>query len=96
MTTLNDFQLLVLEKETITCSDVTELLGDYTDKELTPTLRARVDAHIHECEFCQEMERSYRMTVELAQELGNQPLPQGVRTRLRKALNQKLGLELSI
>ncbi|MBN8550148.1 MAG: zf-HC2 domain-containing protein [Deltaproteobacteria bacterium] len=97
MTQLNDFQLLVLEKETIQCSDVAELLGDYTDKELPPTLRARIDSHIHQCEHCQELERSYRLTVELAGQLNtNNPLPRGVQTRLRKALNEKLGLSLPL
>ena len=97
MTQLNDFQLLVLEKETIDCSDVTELLGDYTDRELPPTLRARIDSHIHQCEHCQDMEKSYRLTVELAGELNmDKPLPLGVHNRLRKALNEKLGLSLPL
>ncbi len=96
MTGLNDFQLLVLEKETITCADVTELLGDYTDKDLPPTLRARIDSHIHQCECCQDSAKTYRWTVELAGELGNKPLPLGVHNRLRKALNEKLGLSLPL
>lgn len=94
MTALNDFQLRVLEKEMITCSDVTDLLGEYTDRELSPTLRARVDAHICSCSYCKEIRDTYQLTVELAGELKDRPMSAGVQNRLRKALNEKLGLNL--
>lgn len=95
MTGLNDFQLLVLEKETVSCEDVSELLGDYVDRELCPTLRTRLEGHICACERCQEMLRTYRFTIELAGELSDRPVPSGVQNRLRKALNERLGLKLA-
>ena len=96
MTELNEIQLFVLEKDHITCSDVTELLGDYTDGELSPSVHARLESHIEGCEYCQEMARTYALTVELAADLGEKPMPFGVQNRLRKALNQKLGLSLPL
>ncbi len=96
MTELNDIQLFVLEKEQVTCSDVTELLGDYTDGELSPSVHARLESHIEGCEYCQEMARTYALTIELAADLRETPIPFGVQNRLRKALNKKLGLSLPL
>lgn len=96
MTQLNEFELFVLEKEQVNCSDVTELLGDYTDNELSASVRARLDSHIDSCEYCRDMVRTYSLTVELASELREKPIPFGVQNRLRKALNQRLGLSLPL
>ena len=89
-----DYQLMVFEKEQIDCGDVTALLGDYQDRELPPSLRARIASHISRCPQCFEAERSYRMVVELARELKEPPMPEGVKGRLRQALNRRLGLHL--
>ena len=96
MTTLTDFQLMILEKEHITCADVMELLGDYEDRELTPTLRGRLDAHIQTCADCQELKSSYHTTLELAKELPQRPLTKDIQNRLRSALNERLGLNLTM
>jgi len=98
MAKLTDFQLLVLEKEEIDCSDVEDLLGDFVDSDLPTTLRGRVDSHIKCCTYCQEIEESYRFTIDLAHELGENPppVPTDVRNRLRKALNEKLGMNIPL
>lgn len=92
---LLDYQLRILEKQTLECSDVEELLGDYVDGDLTPSLRTRVLGHICGCEECRELEETYRMTVELAAEIKPQPVPADVSRRLREALNARLGLSLA-
>ena len=91
---LSDAQIRILEKQDIGCRDVARLLGDYTDKDLTVTLKARLDAHISCCDECRELRDSYKMTVDLASELADKPAPIDVQNRLRKALNEKLGLNL--
>jgi len=91
-----EFQLMIFEKEHIECKDVAALLGDYVDHELPLSLRDRIDAHLLDCDECKEMERSYRMTVELAHELRDKPMPLSVKNRLRENLNKKLGLNLSL
>lgn len=91
---LTDLQLRILEKHSIDCRDVENLLGDFTDRELPCTLRARVDAHIQKCAFCGETASSYQWVVNLAHGLKDKPVPVGVKNRLRAALNQRLGLNL--
>ena len=91
---ISDSHLRILEKESIACADVTRLLGDYQDKDLTGTLKARLDAHMSRCPECQETHKSYRFTVELASQLADRPVDTDVQNRLRKALNAKLGLSL--
>ena len=95
---LNEFQLMVLEKHTIDCVDVVELLGDLVEGDLTPTLAARLESHIEDCNYCGEIKRGYELTIELAQELKNEekPIPSAVQNRLRSALNEKLGINLSM
>lgn len=90
----SDIQLRVLEKEIISCRDVARLMDDYTDQELSTTLRARLDAHIRRCPECQELRSSYRWVCDTAHELGQAPFDRGVQNRLRQALNQRLGLNL--
>lgn len=95
---MNDFQLMVLEKHTIDCVDVVELLGDLVEGDLTPTLAARLETHIEDCNYCGEIKRGYEMTIELARELKSdeKPVPTAVQNRLRAALNEKLGINLGM
>jgi hypothetical protein len=96
MKKLTDLQIRILEKQLVGCDDVTELLGDYVEGELSPSLGKRVVSHIKRCECCREMEESYRFTIQLAREIKSKPLPVGVQNRLRKALNERLGLTLAL
>ena len=95
MADFTDLQLMVLEKEHIECRDVMVLLGDYCDNELPPSLKGRLDAHISGCDYCQELKQGYKLTIDLAKELRDQPIPVEVQNRLRRSLNQRLGLNLS-
>ena len=87
-------QLRVLEKESIECADVAALLDDLTEHEVSCTLRARLEAHLRVCPACRELAETYKMTIDLASELADQPVPRAVQNRLREALNKKLGLSL--
>lgn len=95
MATLSEIQLLILEKETVSCDDVLTVMGEYADNELSATVRARVDAHLRQCRGCRELRDSYLLTIDLASELREAPLPEGVSERLRTGLSQKLGIALS-
>ncbi|RMG40040.1 MAG: zf-HC2 domain-containing protein [Candidatus Dadabacteria bacterium] len=94
MKNFTDLQLRVLEKDKIECADFVALLGDYVDRDLSPTLAARLAAHVKSCDFCQEFEDSYRFTVELAGTLKDKPVPVDVQNRLRAGLSKRLGIEL--
>ena len=86
----------VLEKSKISCRDIVKLMGDYADRELPPTLRARLDSHICECAACAKFKHTYQLTVQLASELEDKPVPQDMQNRLRKALNRRLGISLPL
>lgn len=86
----------VLEKRTLECTDVLSLLGDYVDGELIPSLEIRVKAHIDSCEDCLEMLTSYRETVQMAKDLPEVSVGVDAQNRLRRTLNQRLGLKLPL
>lgn len=88
-------QLRYLEKHTICCNDVERLMGEFVDNDLTPSLRDRINDHVKCCSTCCASLRGYREVISLASALRDQPLPAGVGSRLRSALNAKLGLNLS-
>ncbi len=91
-----DVHLRILEKESIECEDIKELLCDYVDDDLPQALRARVSQHICNCPVCEEEESSYRNVIDLAKELREEEteISEDVQRRLREALNARLGLNL--
>jgi anti-sigma factor (TIGR02949 family) len=78
------------------CKDVIAHLGDFVDRELPIEQHAAVENHLDECPECAAFYASYRHVVQSAAELREpeQPLPVDVQNRLRKALNERLGLSL--
>ena len=93
---MTEFELMILEKQQINCSDVEKLLGDYLEKDFPVTLASRITEHISECDYCREIEAGYKLTIDLARELGQRKMPKEVRRRFREGLNAKLGLNLNI
>ncbi|NDC39761.1 MAG: hypothetical protein EBZ48_17300 [Proteobacteria bacterium] len=96
MQKLTDLQILILEKGQMSCADLRKCYGDYFDGELPVTVRGKLATHIEECPRCQEFAASYRLTVDLARELRNKPMPSDVQKRLRASLNARLGLNLPV
>ena len=96
MNKFTDFHLLMFEKHCIHCHDVEDLLGDYVDGEMPASLKERVDDHIAQCEDCSEALGSYQMVIDLAREISNPPTPIEVKNRLRRKLNEQLGLSLEM
>lgn len=78
------------------CKDVIAHLGDFVDGELPLAQRAAVENHLDDCADCTAFYASYKHVVTSAAELREpeQPLPIDVSNRLRKALNERLGLNL--
>lgn len=83
----------------LACREVNDSFPDLLDGELPQNSKKALEAHIAACEGCQDAYRSYKHVVDCAAELGRedeiQPVDVGVQNRLRKALNQRLGLNLS-
>lgn len=94
MKKFTDYQLYMLEKGNITCSDIEKLYGDYVEGDLPRSLKGRLDAHIDDCGECQEFVSTYNLTIQLAKELGSRPMPTDAKNRLRERLNQRLGIQL--
>ena len=98
MTKLTELEIAILEKLTISCHDVEAVLDDYTEGALSLTLRSRIASHIHCCKTCQKNVKGYQEVIALGRELGENtpPMPSRVRSNLRRALNERLGITLSV
>ena len=89
-------EVYLLEKGVLSCSDVEDVMGDFVDGDLPETLSEKVTGKIERCDECSELERTYKETIRLAKELPDYPITQDIRKRLRMALNQRLGISLSV
>ena len=80
----------------LACRDVIERLGDFVDNDLSLDLRSSVENHLDDCAECASFFASYRHVIESAAELREpvEPIGVDVQNRLRKALNQRLGITL--
>jgi len=79
------------------CKDVIAHLGDFVDGELPISQRAAVENHLDGCADCAAFYASYKHVVTSAAGLRDEveePLPVDVSNRLRKALNERLGINL--
>ncbi len=79
------------------CGDVVARMGDYVENELLRPERLAVEAHLNDCPGCAAFFASYKHVIDSAAELREpeQPISVEVQNRLRKALNTRLGLNLS-
>jgi hypothetical protein len=94
---MNELHVMILEKAKLNCQDIEDVLGDYADGELSESVKARVDAHIDECEVCQELRFGYLKTIELASSLKEESpkMPDEVQERLMRSLSERLGIQFA-
>jgi anti-sigma factor RsiW len=52
-------------KQPLVCQEMVELITDYLEDALSPSLRRRFEAHIAACEHCSEYLEQMRATVRL-------------------------------
>jgi predicted anti-sigma-YlaC factor YlaD len=85
-----------LQFEILECRDVSARLGDYIDNDLPPVERKSIEGHLDNCTECAAFFASYNHVIQSAAELREpeQPLAIDVQNRLRKALNDRLGINL--
>jgi anti-sigma factor RsiW len=79
------------------CREVVARLGDFVDRELSSSEHNAMEAHLDRCPACAAFAASYQHVVEsaaLLREPEEKPLPVAVQNRLRKALNERLGIRL--
>jgi len=68
----------------MTCREAIALLADYLEREMTPELVTRLEAHLDVCAPCRAYLATYGRTRELAARVQRIGLPEEVKERLRR------------
>jgi anti-sigma factor (TIGR02949 family) len=71
------------------CRSVVRFLADYFDRQLSPTLRADLEAHLARCPRCVAQLHTYESTVTLLRSLCDDDLPPDLRLTVRSFLDAK-------
>lgn len=69
----------------LACRELVELVTDYLDGALEPAARARVDAHLTECDGCTIYIDQVRETIAATRHLPPEPVPPVLMARLLDA-----------
>jgi anti-sigma factor (TIGR02949 family) len=71
------------------CASVVKLLADYLERQLSPSLRQELEAHLEKCPRCVAQLRSYESTVSLLRSLRDDELPPELRMTVRSFIDAK-------
>ena len=71
------------------CGSVVKLLADYLERQLPPTLRAELEAHLQKCPQCVRQLRTYESTVSMLRSLREDELPPDLRLTLKSFLDAR-------
>ena len=63
------------DADEIACAGLVELVTEYLEGLLAPDVRARVDAHLAECDGCRDYLEQIRLTAGAARALGPESVP---------------------
>jgi anti-sigma factor RsiW len=74
----------------VKCKKVIGELSDYLDGALEPGLLEELERHLEHCEDCRLVVDTTKKTIQLFCNSEPAPLPDAVRERLHRALEQKL------
>ena len=69
------------------CKEVVELMTEYLEETLSPTLRARFEEHIAGCDGCRAYLEQMRITRSLLGRLSEEPIPPSVKAELLRAFS---------
>jgi len=75
----------------INCLDVIRELSNYIDQEITPDLKADIEAHLPHCKHCTAVYDGSRNIVRLITDERTFELPTGFSLRLRDRLHKDSG-----
>jgi anti-sigma factor RsiW len=64
------------------CQDFAEMVTDYLEGTLPPDDRARVEAHLADCDYCVEYLAQFRQTILMLSQLDEEPIVPTARERL--------------
>jgi anti-sigma factor RsiW len=71
------------------CGSVVKLLADYLERQLPPTTRRDLEAHLEKCPRCVAQLRTYESTVSLLRSLRDDELPPELRLTLKSFIDAK-------
>jgi anti-sigma factor (TIGR02949 family) len=71
------------------CKDVVELLSEYIDGECSSKDRDLIEAHLADCPNCITFVNTFRKSISMAKNLLYIDIPEDLRERLHKALDEK-------
>ena len=72
----------------ISCLEVIRELSNYIDQEITPDLKAQIEAHLPNCKHCTAIFDGSRNVVRLVADERSFDLPAGFSQRLRDRLSK--------
>lgn len=72
----------------ISCLEVIRELSNYIDQEITPDLKAQIEAHLPNCRHCTAVYDGSRNVVRLVADERSFELPTGFSQRLRDRINK--------
>ena len=75
----------------ISCLEVIRELSNYIDQEITPDLKAQIEAHLPNCKHCTAVFDGSRNVIRLVADERSFDLPRGFSQRLRERLNTDTG-----
>jgi anti-sigma factor RsiW len=74
----------------LNCKGVIRELSNYIDGVLEPTIRQELERHLEHCEDCTMILDQTRKSIEILCDAEPIPLPDGLHSRLRALLREKL------
>ncbi len=72
------------------CREVSQLLHDYVEGLLDPSVSKQLDAHLADCPGCVASMKTYKRTIELSKDLRCEEIPPGLQKKLRSFIKAKL------
>lgn len=75
----------------ISCLEVIRELSNYIDQEITPDLKAQIEAHLPNCKHCTAVFDGSRNIIRLVADERSFELPTGFSQGLRQRLNTDTG-----
>ncbi len=92
---MEDEQIPFLKSAAVSCNDIEELLSCYIDGEMIAPLQERFEGHLKECDSCRGLIDDCRSLKDIAATLDEHQLPHEVSLRLREALRDKVGYNVT-
>lgn len=73
-----------------TCKECLDLLTDYVDGQLEPSVQQALDAHLHACPPCEDFVATYKATSSVCRKALARAMPESVASRLRDFLRSEI------